>query len=397
MVMTVGGAVAFADPESGSSPAAGATPAGHASTTKGGPLAGVTESLGTTLRNTTTTLRDVTTTVGAGRNPLTQSLAGVTDSVTKSALGAVSSGLTATSRITRTVTGVIEAPQRPLTATVDTVTLNPAEAAPTAVVAVPEVIPVVDTLVSTVDQVASAPASALATVQSVVEPVVTGVGIIPNLTAPIPDVIAALQNLLTATTDAVTQFSALPSDLASLFGVTGTSPTTGSIGTGGPWAASGSPVASPLQMIQLLTGTPAGPTSMIPVPMAPAIDLTAALGLASSASTSARVAPSDVVPGGFEAFLRSAGGLVAIVAVSLSAVAVLAMSGVAGLFASTAAGVRVGYRQAKARMALRASGIARFAVGGPVGVVRTGSLVAFRPRPVKVTRPSMRSLAADVA
>jgi hypothetical protein len=127
------------------------------------------------------------------------------------------------------------------------------------------------------------------------------------------------------------------------------------------------------------------------------IDVTAALGLASATSTSARVAPSDVVPGGLQAFFQSAGGVIAIVAVSLSALALAAASGVAGMLASTAAGVRIGYRQAKARMALRASGIARFAVGGPVGVVRSGTLVAFRPRTANVARPGARSLSRNVA
>ncbi len=394
--MSAGGAVAFADTdsESASSPTEGATPTGQQSTGHRGPVARLSESL-------RTTLREVTTTAGMGRKPPTQSLAGITDSVTKSALDAVSSGIAATTVVTRTVTGVIEPAQPPLTPTNDSATLNPVDVAPTAVAAVPDVSPVspvIDAVVSTVDQVASAPASvsttALTTVQSVVAPVMSGVASIPNLTAPIPDVITALQSLLTATTDAVTQFSTLPSDLASLFGVTGTAPTSGIVGTGGPLAASGSPVMSPLQLIQLLTDS----TAVVPVPMATLpIDVTAALGLASAASTSARVAPSDVVPGGLAAFFQSAGGVIAIVAVSLSALALAAVSGVAGMLASTAAGVRIGYRQAKARMALRASGIARFAVGGPVGVVRSGTLVKFRPRTAKVVRPGARSLSRNVA
>jgi hypothetical protein len=51
-----------------------------------------------------------------------------------------------------------------------------------------------------------------------------------------------------------------------------------------------------------------------------------------------------------------------------------------------AAGIRIGYRQAKAGFMLRASGIARFAGSGPLGVVRTGSLIALRPRPVRAAR-----------
>jgi hypothetical protein len=394
MVMTAGGAVASAD--TGSEAASGATdaaaPSAPQSTRPHGPIARLSESL-------RTTLRDVTTTVGAVRKPLTQSLTGVTDSVTKSALDTLSSGIAAGTVVTRTVTGVIEPAPRPLAPTNDTVALNPADVAPTAAA-----VPVVDALASTVnqvastvDQVASVPASvsttALTTVQSVVDPVMSGVASLPtNLTAPIPDVISALQSLLTATTDAVTQFTALPTDLASLFGVTGTTPTTGSLGGGGSLVASGWPLAAtPLQLIQLLTDS----TIAAPLPMVvPLIDVTTALGLA---STSAAAASSYTVPGGFEAFIQSAGGLIAIVAVSLSALALAAASGVAGMLASTAAGVRIGYRQAKARMALRASGIARFAVGGPVGVVRSGTLVAFRSRTANVARPGVRSLSRNVA
>ena len=51
------------------------------------------------------------------------------------------------------------------------------------------------------------------------------------------------------------------------------------------------------------------------------------------------------------------------------------------------AGVRVGYRQAKAGVALRTTGIAHFARPGPLGVVRSGSLVVVRPRGLRVVRP----------
>jgi hypothetical protein len=57
----------------------------------------------------------------------------------------------------------------------------------------------------------------------------------------------------------------------------------------------------------------------------------------------------------------------------------------------TLAGVRIGYRQAKAGFALRAAGIARFAGPGPLGVVRSGSLVVVRPRGLHVVRPGALS------
>ena len=55
----------------------------------------------------------------------------------------------------------------------------------------------------------------------------------------------------------------------------------------------------------------------------------------------------------------------------------------------TAAGVRVGYRQAKAGFAVHTAGIARFARPGavPLGVVRSGSAVVIRLRAVPAVRP----------
>ncbi len=74
--------------------------------------------------------------------------------------------------------------------------------------------------------------------------------------------------------------------------------------------------------------------------------------------------------------------------VSLAALAALALPGAGGLTILTAAGVRVGYRQAKAGFAVRTAGIARFARPGavPLGVVRSGSLVVVRPRALRVVR-----------
>jgi hypothetical protein len=69
---------------------------------------------------------------------------------------------------------------------------------------------------------------------------------------------------------------------------------------------------------------------------------------------------------------------VVLVSVSLAALAGAALPGVGGLGIFTAAGVRVGYRQAKAGLALQPPGIARFARPGPLGVVRSGSLVEVR-------------------
>ena len=76
-------------------------------------------------------------------------------------------------------------------------------------------------------------------------------------------------------------------------------------------------------------------------------------------------------------------------AASLWALAAVALPGAGGLVILTLAGVRIGYRQAKAGFVLRTAGIARFARPGPLGVVRSGSLVVVRPRGLRVVRPGV--------
>jgi len=71
---------------------------------------------------------------------------------------------------------------------------------------------------------------------------------------------------------------------------------------------------------------------------------------------------------------------------SLTALAAIAIPGVLGLLLVSGAGVRVGYRQAKAGAVLRVSGIARFAGSGPLGVVRSGTLIALHSRSVRAER-----------
>ena len=69
---------------------------------------------------------------------------------------------------------------------------------------------------------------------------------------------------------------------------------------------------------------------------------------------------------------------------SLSSLAAVALPGVGGLLLICALGMRIGYRQAKALFEVRRAGIAAFAGPGPLGVVRSGSLIALRPRALGV-------------
>jgi hypothetical protein len=148
---------------------------------------------------------------------------------------------------------------------------------------------------------------------------------------------------------------------------------------------------SPLQILRLLTRTSgssfAGGTTADPTILdgsnqirwggaASAYGTNAASAGTSSTSTAARE-PNAAMPEGLQTFLHTYGRLV--VAVSLSAMVLAALPGLAGLVIPAAAGVHIGYRQAKAGRAVRASGIAHLAVSGPIGVVRSGSLIALRP------------------
>ncbi len=78
-----------------------------------------------------------------------------------------------------------------------------------------------------------------------------------------------------------------------------------------------------------------------------------------------------------------------LVPVSLWALTAAALPGIGGLLIVTMAGVRIGYRQAKAGFVLRASGIAHFAGAGPMGVVRSGSLIELRPRVLRTASPAI--------
>jgi hypothetical protein len=146
---------------------------------------------------------------------------------------------------------------------------------------------------------------------------------------------------------------------------------------------------SPLQILRLLTrtsgsafaGSAAGATLLdgsgetLRGGAASAYGTNAAPAGTSSRSMAARE-PNAAMPEGLQTFLYTCGQIV--VAVSLSAMLLAALPGLAGLVIPAAAGVHIGYRQAKAGRAVRNSGIAHLAAPGPIGVVRSGSLIALR-------------------
>jgi hypothetical protein len=234
--------------------------------------------------------------------------------------------------------------------------------------------------------------TAAATVASTVESVPAMVISLPTSATPVSDVITTVQDVLTSVSDAVVPLAQLPSDLASLLGVTAVGTTVITAGAdvsgAGPVAAGDAPVmAAPWPQalpIPDIWGVPLAGNIAAPA----ALGGIATAGLSQEVSTSgvAPLAPASVIPSDVLSILEHTVGAL-LVPASLSALAAVALPGVGGLLIICAAGMRVGYRQVKAGWAVQITGIARFAGPGPLGVVRSGSLVALRPRALRVVRP----------
>ena len=230
--------------------------------------------------------------------------------------------------------------------------------------------------------------------------------------------VALIQDMLTSVAGAVVPLTQLQSDLYSfLLGIAGMEPV--AAGLGGVAGAGLSPaadasVASQWRLVLPLAGIPGGPLAGNAHRGCNARG--DCVGPVSALTGTAPLAPNGAIPMGVQSFFRHAdselllpGSALAgrsarrrraydltaagVLPISLAALAAVALPGVGGLVILTAAGVRVGYRQAKAGFALRTAGIARFARPGavPLGVVRSGSLVVVRPRALRVVRPGALS------
>jgi len=236
--------------------------------------------------------------------------------------------------------------------------------------------------------------------------------------APMSDVIALIQDMLPSVAGAVVPVTQLQSELASfLFGITGVEPVVDARGGIDSAALSGAVhawVASELPRRWAFAGIPDMPVADIATGVAPlggiAASISAAMTQLGEASSLPGLAQSLFQPASSELPLTGTGSLsgpaapsgvagltildaTGVLPISLAALAALALPGAGGLTILTAAGVRVGYRQAKAGSTVRAAGIARFAGPGPLGVVHSGSLIVVRPRALRVARP--RELSAE--
>jgi hypothetical protein len=366
-----GGAVAVADPDSGGSPNGDdGTNASVQGGTASSPVGKITGTL-------SKTLQDVASTVGSGPPPGQQP-----SSVTSTVGSGRQPGQQASS-VTSTVGSDPQPGQQPSTGA-KSPKKEPGGTGSGLVAAVPDPVAAVpDPVAAVPDPVASVP-DLVAPVTDVVAPVTDVVASVPNLVAPGPDAIGSVQDISTSVAGAV-PLTQPQSDLSTfLLSIAGAGPVgDGSGGIHGPGlsAAAGASVASQLPLGPPLAGIPGVPLAGNATGVA-TLDVIA-LGRASALSGMAPLAPEGAIPMGVESFFRHVfSGL--LLPASLWALATIALPGAAGLVILTAAGVRVGYRQAKAGFAVRAAGTARFASLGPLGVVRPGLLVVVRPRALRV-------------
>ena len=200
-------------------------------------------------------------------------------------------------------------------------------------------------------------------------------------------------NMLSAMADAGAALAQMPNDLSTLLGIP---PSPSLIGGGGALdtaarATKDAPLFGPQtsrrpQMPVVakeapLFGTVVHPSNVGGVATS---GLNQPLSLSGLAPVPAGVSPAT------RSFLDNVVSSV-LVPASLTALAAIAVPGLGGLLIVCAAGVRIGYRQAKAAFAVRVAGIARFAGPGPLGVVRSGSLITLHPRIARVDRPRAAS------
>jgi hypothetical protein len=239
-------------------------------------------------------------------------------------------------------------------------------------------------------------------------PVSEVVAPVPTVVASVSDDMAWAQDMLTLVFGTVVSLTQLQSDLYSfLMGIAGATPAldvlSGFAGAG--LSADGdASVASPWPLMPPLAAIEGVAVAQLGG-MAPSTFGASQIGRKSLLPGMAPLVPYDAIPMGAQSLfgyarselllpgsrsalaagaLSGSAGLAilnaaGVLPVSLAALALLALPGAGGLISLTVAGVRIGYRQAKAGCALRAAGIAGFARPGPLGVVRSGSLVVIRP------------------
>jgi hypothetical protein len=215
---------------------------------------------------------------------------------------------------------------------------------------------------------------------------------LPKSPTPVDDFVAALQDLLSAVSAVTATLARVPAEIAALLGVPGRGPsptdTAVSGGVGRSLDSAAASKAAKTLTVPTFPKSPARSPQMIggaasrggllgsPTPGAGVLT-----GSGDELSVSGPVPTTPVAAGKSEdsSTLKHAVGAV-FVAASLLALAALALPGSLGLLLVGAVGTRIGYRQAKAAAMLRPLGAARFVRSGPLGVVRSGTMIALAAR-----------------
>lgn len=240
------------------------------------------------------------------------------------------------------------------------------------------VTPVVDPTTAATDDIAPAATTVEEPVASVPEPVAAATTPVPGPVfwplTPVSDVISSVEYMLTSV---VYTLGPIATDLGSLLGVSPWSATADLIRSDRPTPASGT--AEPLFAgSSVLSSRPDFKSEGVAGLPLTTDTGTASIGTIATTSGSAKLsAPVEVplphitaIPTSVTQFFAHAVRAV-LRSPSLSALAALALPGIIGLFVITGAGIRLGYRQAKAVLALPASGLARYAPPQPLRLVRT--------------------------
>ena len=348
LIASGGGAVALADPDAGASTAHAPQDA-HEPNQATGPAASVTDTL-------SKAVRDIAGALTAGRAP-GQPQSTVAGSRTAGTSHARTPGQRNAILPTAAAASVPNAAASTPTSVAATSVRNAARSISSTVVTS------LDSLSSTVTAVVAA---------------------VPIVGAPASDVITGMQDVVTSVVVAVGDVGSSPPSLPALMGVGSRTPVDATAG---------------LHAVE----HPSAPAALLPVAprMSESLEVPLALPTADGRGVpdaTAGVAALDVsgqgslpregasADGAFGSFLGRAFREIA-AHLSVAALAAAALPGLGGLLILTAAGVRVGYRQAKANFVLRANNLARFARQGPIGIVRSGSSVAVRVRPLRLMAP----------
>jgi len=230
--------------------------------------------------------------------------------------------------------------------------------------------------------VVSTASNLVVTVRGAVVAVPALVASLPNSPTPIADVIAFLLTTVGSVGDSLLPLASLPADVAAAvfaLSATGTAPVRTHLASN----------AHALGNIVLDGPRPAaGPTSGAPVdpPVRNAVTFATGGGFAGPVALAAATRPAAApvaAPAGASHSMRPyiTGALAALlISASLWALFTAALPGLGGLAAFGATGMRIGYRQAKAGIALYRTDLARFAPRGPIGVVRSDAMVSVHRR-----------------